>query len=135
VTLAETADLLPALHVDGLQLRRALGREHWSVPRPFGPAGWCIDRHDRAARVIVTCAPHHEDGVDWRHASISRPDRMPDYEDLVTLHRAAFGEEAWAYQVFAPAGEHVNIHAHALHLWGRCDGSPALPNFGALGTI
>jgi hypothetical protein len=37
--------------------------------------------------------------------------------------------------VFAPPSEHVNIHDHALHLWGRLDGARVLPDFGRFGTI
>jgi len=41
----------------------------------------------------------------------------------------------YAYQVFAPPSQHVNIHPYALHLWGKVDGSPTLPEFGKYGTI
>ena len=41
----------------------------------------------------------------------------------------------FAYQVFAPPTRHVNIHEHALHLWGRVDGKSITPDFGAFGTI
>jgi hypothetical protein len=54
---------------------------------------------------------------------------------LVMLHLGVFGRRRWAYQVFVPESEHVNIHPHALHLWGRADGTNALPNFGRFGTI
>ncbi|TQK29408.1 hypothetical protein [Arthrobacter sp. SLBN-53] len=59
---------------------------------------------------------------------------MPTYDELGRLHRAAFGD-GYAYQVFAPAAQHVNIHQNALHLWGRADGPPCLPEFGLFGTI
>ena len=131
-----------------LGLRRALGREDWGVPERFGPEdtsdpeygdtqGWVIRRKDKSAVIIVTLGPTDPEdlGTPWVHASISRPDRTPDYADLVTLHRAVWGEGGWSYQVFAPASEHVNIHQNALHLWGRPDGSAILPNFGALGSI
>lgn len=122
---------------DPLALRRALGRHDWGVPAPFGPGGWSLSRKDRAAHVIVTVGatdPADPD-TDWVHASISRPDRTPDYEDLTMLHAAVWGDGGWSYQVFAPASDHVNIHPHALHLWGRPDGAAILPNFGALGSI
>lgn len=50
-------------------------------------------------------------------------------------HAAVWGESGWAYQCFAPAVDHVNIHEHALHLWGLLSGEPLLPNFGASGSI
>lgn len=118
--------------VNALQMRRTLGRADWAVPDEFGPDGWRIDRWDGSARVIVSTADH--DGAEWTHASISHPDVMPSYDELVLLHRAVFGGR-WAYQVFAPPSEHVNIHPFALHLWGRSDGAAVLPNFGARGSI
>lgn len=118
--------------VNGLRLRKALGRITWLVPERFGPDGWVMDSWDGESRVIVTAADHH--GCEWIHASISHTNRMPTYDDLVLLHQATFSD-GWAYQVFAPAEHHVNIHAYALHLWGRADGKPALPNFGEMGTI
>lgn len=109
-----------------LRIRRLLGRENWSAPTPFGPDGWKFLQLDGIGSIIVTCADH--DGVDWVHASIAWRDHMPWYADLTMLHAAVFGD-SWAYQVFAPPSDHVNIHEHALHLWGRLDGKPALPDF------
>jgi hypothetical protein len=120
--------------LDALAIRRALGRKTWGVPAPFGPEGWTFDTIEpRAGRIIVTVGPPPHSDEDWVHASISRQS-MPTYDDLVMLHAAVFGD-GWAYQCFAPPVEHVNIHAHALHLYGLPDGRPALPNFGAMGTI
>lgn len=118
--------------VNGLRLRKTLGRTTWLVPSRFGFNGWIMDSWDRQSRVIATAASL--DGTEWIHASISHIDRIPTYDDLALLHEAAFGD-GWAYQVFAPPAHHVNIHEYALHLWGRSDGKPALPNFGEMGTI
>lgn len=93
-----------------------------------------MDRKDSGSRVIVSVA-RFEDGVEWAHASISRRAELPAYEDLVTLHRAVWGEEGWAFQVFAPPSAHVNIHPYALHLWGRLDGQRVHPDFGVNGFI
>lgn len=117
-----------------LEARSILGRREWSPPQRFGPDGWRFDRPDGDARIIATVAEHPDDPREWLHASISHPDRLPTYEELVLLHRAFF-RGGWAYQVFAPAASHVDLHPFALHLWGLLDGSPVLPNFGALGSI
>jgi hypothetical protein len=123
--------------IPALDIRRRLGRDQWHVPRPFGPDGWMFDHKTRRGRVIVTAspAPDEPDGSpDWWHASIAWADAMPGYQDLADLHRAVW-PNGWSYQLFAPPESHVNIHAHALHLWGRPDGSAQLPNFGIYGTI
>lgn len=112
--------------VNALKMRRVLGRGNWSTPTPFGPDGWKTVALDGSASVIVSVSDHGPD--EWIHASIARIDRMPTYEDLKLLHAAVFGDR-WAYQVFAPPSDHVNIHPYALHLRGRLDGSPALPDF------
>lgn len=121
-----------ASHIDGLLLRRVMGPAEWLPPDPFGPDGWRMLHRDGDGAVIATCAEESAT-VDtlWAHASISRRDRIPTYDDLKLLHRAVFFRgPGWAYQVFAPASEHVNIHPYTLHLWGRLDGTPVLPEFG-----
>lgn len=115
-----------ATNLDALRIRNALGRLLWHKPQPMGPDGWSFVHESGDGSVIVTCAPHGD--VEWIHASIAWRSRMPTYEDLKLLHGAVF-RGGWAYQVFAPPSDHVNIHQHALHLFGRLDGTPALPDF------
>lgn len=117
-----------------LRIRKTLGRRDWQAPVPHGPDGWLLRAQDHTASVIVSAADIEDGGPVWVHASIARRDRMPDYDDLVLLHRAVWGD-GWAYQVFAPPARHINIHPYALHLWGRADGSQALPDFGCWGTV
>jgi hypothetical protein len=83
--------------------------------------------------MIVSAADYQ--GYDWIHGSVSRKDRLPDYDDLVKLKEFAFGPDRYAYQVFPPDDKHVNIHPNCLHLWGRLDGSAALPEFSKGGSI
>lgn len=91
-----------------------------------------FDKQHRRS-VIVTCAPF-SDG-EWVHASMTGQDDVPPYSELVALHRAVFGD-GWAYLPFAPPAEHVNIHPHALHLFGRLDGGRIMPDFtSGLGSI
>lgn len=110
-----------------LHIRRLLGREDWAAPNRFGMDGWSFVNFDGKGTVIISCAPM-DDGTEWVHASIAWSNRTPAYADLTLLHRAVFGD-GWAYQVFAPPDDHINIHEHALHLWGRLDGKPVLPDF------
>jgi hypothetical protein len=121
-------------HVNGLTIRRVLGREQWRTPERFGPDGWCLSRVDGCGSVIVTTSDQ-DDGLEWTHASWAFDDRLPTYEELVLLRSAVWGSTGWAFQVFAPPSSHVNIHRHALHLWGRADGANPFPDFGATGSI
>lgn len=120
--------------LNALQIRNRLGKKQWSAPVPFGPDGWIFNCIDRPARIIATVGPDSDtDPTLWIHASIATPE-TPTYDDLVLLHFAVF-RDSYAYQVFAPKSQHVNIHETALHLWGRLDGAPCLPEFGRFGTI
>lgn len=99
-------------------------------PEQFGPQGLhfkMVTSDGHRGSIIVTQADH--EGVEWIHASVAVVDRDPTYRELALLHRAVFGRKRWSYQVFAPADEHVNIHEHALHVWGRVDGQAVLPDF------
>ncbi|PZG04946.1 hypothetical protein C1I95_32970 [Micromonospora craterilacus] len=112
--------------LNALAIRRILGRANWSTPFRFGPDGWRFDHLDGTARILISV--DQLDDVEWVHASISRTTEMPSYADLKLLHTAVFGDR-WAYQVLAPPADHVNIHDRALHLFGRLDGHPSLPDF------
>lgn len=81
--------------------------------------------------IVVTIGDHGDS--EWVHASMTGPARVPDYGELCRLFAAVM--PGWAYQVFAPPTNHINIHEHALHLWGRLDGENVLPDFGRFGTI
>lgn len=107
------------------------------APRVYGADGWIMRLRAGGGSVIVSYAtwPMGADEEDWVHASISFKETMPTYEDLVTLHKAVWKGKGWAYQVFAPDQDHVNIHPFALHLWGRLDGRPVLPDFVAIAGI
>lgn len=121
-------------NINVLQIRKTLGRDNWYPFEPYGPDGWCGVSRDHSCSVIVSCASF--DDVEYVHASIANTDHetIPSYHMLVLLHKAVFGD-GYAYQVFAPPQQHVNIHEAALHLFGRLDGKPVLPEFGIDGTI
>lgn len=138
--------------INPLQLRAVMGRDVWSPPHPFGSAGWRMYRLDESstipvASIIVSQAPVppaapdetrswlRYDASEWIHASMTEHDRVPSYDELMLLKRAVWGDAGEAYQIHPSADRHVNIHPHALHLWGRADGKPALPDFGQFGTI
>jgi hypothetical protein len=116
----------PPTNLNALAIRYRLGKSEWSVPKKFGIDGWMYVDYAKQGSIIVTVAPF-DDG-EWVHASLSWNDHMPTYDDLRWLHAAVF-QDRWAYQVFAPAPDHVNISEHALHLFGRLDGASVLPDF------
>lgn len=127
---------------DPLGIRKTLGRQEWYPPMPHGMDGWRFQRRDDGAIIIASCAPwpcapgasalDHRTDIDMVHASMSlhHPERVPEYADLKELHRVIFGD-GYAYQVFAPPCDHVNIRHNVLHLFGRLDGAMMLPDFTA----
>lgn len=122
-------------NLDALAIRRGLLKldRYWGEPEPFGPDGWRYVNRSARRSCIVSCAEY--DGHEWVHASMTANGAVPSYGDLVALHRAVWGD-GWAYHVFAPPADHINIHEHCLHLFGRLDGAPVLPDFTrGLGSI
>ena len=109
----------------GGRVKRAFGVSGWQV-EPFGPDGRALTHIASATTIIATRARHH--GDEWLHASVAHPDRMPTWQEMRWLKEAVFGER-FAYMVFPPSSTFVNIHDYALHLWGRDDGAPAIPDF------
>lgn len=121
-----------------LKIRKALGRADWRTPEPHGPDGWRLVHQDGTCSIIISAADWHLPGgplTDWIHASRTGPGRPPTWAELQELHVAVWGGTGYSYQVHPPADQHVNIHPDALHLWGRADGKPVLPEFGKAGTI
>lgn len=114
--------------IDSLKIRQRLGKKDWCVPVIWHDA-WQIDNKHEKGRILVSYwFPGLVPTKDWIHASISFRDRMPTYEELKLMHYAVF-PEGYAYQIFVPSDNHVTFHDNALHLWGRTDGKPVLPEF------
>ncbi len=91
-----------------------------------GGALLAFSRQDKLS-VLVSAAKI--EGHNWIHASCSFQDRMPSYADLVWLKDTVFGDSRSAYMVLPKRESHVNIHPYCLHLYGRLDGTDALPDF------
>jgi hypothetical protein len=125
-------------HLDVAGMHRRFGAA-WTAAQPWGDDAWFFFGPG-GKKVIVSYDPDSEPGVEWIHASVSYDTkgqpftRYPSYSDLKELHRGVF-DTGCAYQVFVPAEKHINITGNVLHLWGRLDGAPVLPNFGRFGTI
>ena len=75
----------------------------------------------------VMCSPARYDGVEWLHISFSRPNRMPDYDDIQLVKNNFIGDDRKAIMVFPEKDHYVNIHKYCLHLW-QSEDNP-LPDF------
>lgn len=84
--------------------------------------------------MVMASAQLEADGKLWMHVSMSRPDRMPTYDDMVRVKETFVGPNREAYQVFPRADEHVNEHKFCLHLW-TCLAGRVLPDFRRFGSI
>lgn len=64
----------------------------------------------------------------WIHVSLSRPDRMPEYIDMVKVKEHFLGPMVEAYQVFPSKVDHINVHNYCLHLWAPVDQERRIAN-------
>lgn len=95
--------------------------------------GWDTDISSAWTKIgddlMVLCSQSVEaDGRMWFHVSMSRPTRLPTWQDVRRVKDAFIGKDQKAVQVFPPQSEYVNIHPHVLHLFHCMDGD-VLPDF------
>lgn len=119
-----------ATKIDAKLIHKRLGIKEWLSPKYWGPEKYSFTHRFGNGSLIVSTFEDN-DNIEWVHASITRKNHTPTYRDMKMMHKAVFGAN-WAYQVFAPPEDHVNHHEFALHLWGRVDGKPAIPDFAEL---
>lgn len=51
------------------------------------------------------------------HLSISRKDRLPNYDELKSARYQYLPDVKYAVQIFPPEEDFVNLHSFCLHLW------------------
>lgn len=122
------------VQVENIKTAQLMGfTHHFSFPRTYrviqeAPRGeaFAVRRNDG---LQVICSVGVEvDAKVWIHVSFSRPDRIPDYQDIADVKKDFIGEDRKAIQVFPQKSEHVNYHPYCLHLWCCLDGD-GLPDF------
>jgi hypothetical protein len=69
----------------------------------------CVDAKPMA--VIASC------GDGWDHVSVSRNDRVPNYEEMEQIAKLFFRPNEYAVQYHVPESKHVNVHNFCLHWW------------------
>jgi len=57
------------------------------------------------------------DGGGWDHVSVSRADRVPNYNEMEQIAGLFFKDDETAVQYHVPKSEHVNHHPNCLHWW------------------
>ena len=53
----------------------------------------------------------------WDHVSVSRTDRVPNWEEMEYVKRAFFRDDETAIEYHVPPSDHINRHEFCLHLW------------------
>ena len=102
----------------------------WRVIQEWG-SGYAL-QDNTGLRVIIDCSTKGDDRY-WVHLSLSRAKAIPSHLDMVRVKEAFLGNSRYAYSVFPPRQEYVNIHPNCLHLWALVDGDGrVLPEFSAV---
>jgi len=73
-------------------------------------------------------------GKRWIHVSLSRKNRIPDYDDMTRVKRDFIGEDKRAIMILPSKLYWVNIHQYCLHLF-HCEDGDGLPEFSRNGMI
>jgi len=100
-----------------------------------GPAFICQGLGGLRDVMVLFSVGVENDGRKWIHVSLSRPNRLPSWEDIQAVKDLFIGTERYAYQVLPPKLEHYSLpqgrprSGYVLHLWAPVSGEPPLPNF------
>ena len=57
------------------------------------------------------------DGGGWDHASVSLPDRCPDWDEMCEVRDLVFLPDEWTMQLHPPKAENISCHPYCLHIW------------------
>jgi hypothetical protein len=102
-------------------------------PETFAPRNlfgrWTSTRGAPSGLTVI-CSDAIHDGDWWRHVSVSRPDRLPSWNDVKAVKQAFIGDR-YAFMVFPDKAHYVSIHDNCLHLFATHDGDNGnvLPEF------
>jgi len=101
--------------------------KNWEIIGSWGDTSIALREINGGIRVLIDCE-QKVDGNHWIHVSYSRNHWTPTHEDTIKVKDAFIGNK-YAYSIFPPKENYVNIHKHCLHLWARLDGQAVLPEF------
>jgi hypothetical protein len=101
------------------------------------PANWRkLDSFANGGRWLSTggmCVMGEVEQVDgrlWIHVSVSRTNRLPDWNDLRAVKNLFMGAERRAVQNLPPESEYYNYHPYCLHMYSPFGHEP-IPDFRA----
>ncbi len=57
------------------------------------------------------------DGLEWEHVSVSRPDRIPTWDEMCRVKAMFWSDDDCVMQLHPPKSDWVNNHSRCLHLW------------------
>jgi len=77
--------------------------------------------HRKSRLAVILSIDALDDGSVWLHASCSRRDRLPSWDDLRAVKNTFIGPEVEAFQCLPRESEYVNLMPHCLHLWARME--------------
>ncbi len=78
--------------------------------------------------VIVTVS-YEDDEKLWMHISLSYPNKLPKWKEVVECKELFGCQETLAVQVIPPRSEYVNYHPFCLNIFVLLDGERPLPDF------
>jgi len=57
------------------------------------------------------------DGMGWEHVSVSRRDRVPNWDEMCRIKALFWDDEDVVIQFHPRVSDYVNLHPNCLHLW------------------
>jgi hypothetical protein len=105
-----------------------------TVERTKGGVVICIESDGIAFQVRdLRCIASNGGG--WDHLSVSRPDRIPNWDQMESMRKIVFARDEYAYQLGVPDRDHINFHPRCLHWWRPQDREIPVPPKWMVGPV
>jgi hypothetical protein len=103
--------------------------ENWNkVKNSFAEKAASFYEHKLIPLRVMVSISTVKDGSEWYHLSVSRPNRLPTWQELMKAKLEFLGPHVEAYQVLPAESDYVNLHPNCLHLWSPVDGKRRVAN-------
>lgn len=101
------------------------------VHHPLWRPGFYAYRQAKTGMNVIVSVMREEDEQRWLHVSLAYKTRLPSWDDIKMVKSIFIGDNRFAYQVFPPVDQYVNLHPFVLHLWSCVDveAGAVLPDF------
>lgn len=108
---------------------------HWKKEPDFifppgsgNRAAWVYAHRIAVGFNVMISKSEMDDGSWWLHISVSKPNRLPTWDEMKKVKDEFLGEDTEAFHIIPKKKDFVNVHRFCLHMWSPLGTQTRLPN-------